>query len=308
MKAEIKPFYDIDYFKNKDPLMNSLYQQIWKYNRNVLLVIAGYTGTGKSWLAVKIASLLDPTFTKETMKDRIITSPTAFLKILSNEDDSRLQKGMVIIFDEAGVGIPAREWASINNRAIDKILQTFRYRNLIVIFTVPMFSYIDTHARNLIHYYFETQKILMASKENLIKVFKLEPNTLTGDLYKKYPIFSFNGRKVKFQRGFRYKKAKAVLCNEYERIARVEKRKIQQEQRRELHAMDEKKERKEWEQAAIQKIVTDPDTYSGIYGKEMTINSAKVMGEFNINATKARYFKARAEAILRKQKLEAVNN
>jgi len=84
--------FDIDYFKNKDPLMNSLYQQIWKYNRNVLLVIAGYTGTGKSWLAVKIASLLDPTFTKETMKDRIITSPTAFLKILSNEDDSRLQK------------------------------------------------------------------------------------------------------------------------------------------------------------------------------------------------------------------------
>ena len=56
---------------------------------------------------------------------------------------------MAIGFDEAGVGMNARDWYTIQNKILGMILQTFRHRNLMTVFTVPHISFIDVQARKL---------------------------------------------------------------------------------------------------------------------------------------------------------------
>ena len=135
-----------------------LFRRRIRNNKNCLVIFTGDTGSGKSYGALRFAEKLDPEFNEK----RIVFTPDKFLEIIRH--DKELHSGNVIIFDEAGVGMASREWYSIQNKILSYVLQTFRFKNLIVIFTVPDFTYIDSQARKLFHFYFETSKILKKSK------------------------------------------------------------------------------------------------------------------------------------------------
>jgi len=67
-----------------------------KNNKNFLCTITGPTGSGKTWSALSIASLLDSEFNI----NRVIFRGRELMKLI-NEGD--LKPGSVIIWDEAGV-------------------------------------------------------------------------------------------------------------------------------------------------------------------------------------------------------------
>jgi len=108
-----------------------------------MIAITGETGSGKSYSALTIAELIDPEFNI----DKVVFEPKDFLKLLDTA-----KRGDVIVFDEAGVGIPAREWQTIQNKLFGYVLQVIRYKNIGIIFTVPHLNFIDSQARRLIHY------------------------------------------------------------------------------------------------------------------------------------------------------------
>ena len=116
-------------------------------NRNANLVFVGDTGSGKSYSSISLAEQVDPNFSA----DRIVFTTRDFVTLVNSD----LPKGSVIIFDDAGLGIPAREWQRTSAKIFGKLFQGFRYKNLISMITVPDISFIERQSRMLMHLYFE---------------------------------------------------------------------------------------------------------------------------------------------------------
>lgn len=187
------------------------HDRMFKRNQNLLICVVGGTGSGKTYLGLALAEKIDPEF----KASRVVFRSDEFLKVLNW---GRLKKGNVIMFDEAGVGIPAREWQSFSNKAINFILQTFRYRNLCIIFTVPTFKYIDSQARNLFHIVIETHKIDYEKGLSIARVKFLETNPMTGKIYAKFPrayVSNETAQKIKFE-FFAFPKPSEELQEAYE--------------------------------------------------------------------------------------------
>jgi hypothetical protein len=183
-------------------------KRVFRENKNYLGVICGETGSGKSYCAMKIGEMVDPNFSIE----RVAFTPEGFMKILN----SRLKKGSVVVFDEAGVGMPAREWRSIANKALGYIFQTFRHLNLAVLFTTPSFDFVDIQARKLFHSYMQTIRIDYSNEIVVMKYMNLQLNPRYGKIYIKYPRISGRfGKTVTMNRIFIGKPSKD-LCRRYE--------------------------------------------------------------------------------------------
>jgi hypothetical protein len=120
--------------------------------------------------------------------DKLVFKADDFLKLLNS---GKLKKGDCIIWDEAGVGLPSREWYSISNKAIGYLLQTFRNLNLAVIFTTPNLGYIDNQARGLFHSYIQTERIDYKRNVAICKLFFIDVDAKKGKVYHKYPRFKF---------------------------------------------------------------------------------------------------------------------
>jgi len=161
-------------------LIQRIHNRLHKQNKNWLAIICGSTGSGKSYSALTLANQIDPSFTV----DRVVLTPESFMKILNS---GKLKKGNAIIFDEAGVGMPSREWYSFSNKMLSYILQTFRHQNLAVIFTTPSFDFIDSQARKLFHTYIETCGIRYKEKLCVTKWMDIQYNAKIGKTYYKFP-------------------------------------------------------------------------------------------------------------------------
>ena len=160
-------------------IIQKIRSRLYDQNKNWICVICGATGTGKSYSALRLAQMIDPTFTI----DRCCFSAEEFLKLLNS---GTLRTGNVIILDEAGVGLPARQWYDICNKSINYVLQTFRRENIALIMTTPALSFIDIQARILSHCYIDTQKIDREKKRVLVKIKEVQFNPQMGKIYYKY--------------------------------------------------------------------------------------------------------------------------
>lgn len=133
--------------------LRHIYMRIHEYRFNFLGMITGKHRVGKSLTAVSMSYLLDPTF-EHNLEDRIVYYPNDFMRALQNIKKKGIIGG-AIVWDEAGVGVPAREWYDVSNKSISMTLQVFgRYRP-IVFFVTPDVSYIDSQARKLFHGFYE---------------------------------------------------------------------------------------------------------------------------------------------------------
>ena len=165
--------------KPKEGYFLGYVKQRIKKNKNFLCAITGPTGSGKTYSSLRIAEVLDSDFNK----DRIVFTPKEFINLLNGNS---LKSGSVIVFDEAGVSLNNRAWQSIANNLIQYVLQTFRHKNYIVIFTAPDFSFIDKASRKLFHSYMETKGINFTKNKCNLKPFMLQVNQRNGELYYKY--------------------------------------------------------------------------------------------------------------------------
>ncbi len=164
--------------KPKDIFGGYVYTRI-KRNKNFLVCCTGPTGSGKTYTSLRLAQLWD----KDFNEDRIVFTPQQFIDLLNS---NTLKPGSVIVADEFGVSMNSRNWQSQSNQFLNYILQTFRSKNYIVIFTSPDFGFIDAAARKLFHAHFMTSGINQKEKFCYIKPYLLQINQRSGDVYYKW--------------------------------------------------------------------------------------------------------------------------
>jgi DNA-binding CsgD family transcriptional regulator len=148
-------------------------------NKNFMAAIVGPTGSGKTYSSLRLAENLDPSFTVE----RVVFDPREFMAVLNS---NKLSKGSVVVFDEAGIALNNRQWQSQANKLINFVLQSFRHKCYIVIFTAPDFAFVDSASRKLFHSCIETVTIDQRAKLCRVKPLLLQVNQRNGDIYYKY--------------------------------------------------------------------------------------------------------------------------
>lgn len=193
----------MSYFRKVDDESLHLGTAYWKKyikkrienNQNFLGCAVGQTGTGKSYSMISLAEILQDGTLDEA---DVFMKSSDFIRRLKEilEDKTKSYKGKVLIWDEAGKDLNAKEWQKKANRVVNVVLQLFRKENLIVLFTLPYFSFLDSDARKLVHAIFETKKIDRENKKTILKAKLIQVNQDTGKMYKKFLKANHNGKGV----------------------------------------------------------------------------------------------------------------
>lgn len=208
-------------------------------NKNFLSTITGPTGSGKSWTALSIAELTDPNFTIENVIFRA-------RDLMSLINKGHLKAGSVIIWDEAGIDLSNRNWQSVTNKMLNSLLQTFRHKNFILLFTVPYHDFIDSSSKKLFHADFETQKLNKREAKVTIKPKLLQYNSNMGKWYRKYLKVKIDNNIIKIRRWAvpkpsdelikQYELKKSQFTKELNLDIEKELRKLEPEEKKELIA------------------------------------------------------------------------
>lgn len=154
-------------------------KKVYRRNENAIIAIVGKTGSGKSYTALSLAEQFEG-FKHENM---CFTAKEFFSLINSN----KLSKGSVILFDESEVDLDNLTFWDKIARYFAYLMATVRYRNYIIIFTMPYKNDVIKKVRNLVHY---TVECTGAKNYNqgysLVKIFENSANYRTGEVYDKY--------------------------------------------------------------------------------------------------------------------------
>lgn len=150
-----------------------------RHNQNALIAMTGQTGTGKSMCGLEFARLIDPDFSAE----KVVFTVKDFLELLKT-----LNKGEVVVFDEAGVDFDARRSSSKKNVFFSNVLKTFRYRNIPTIFTLPHLAMLDKNARRLFHYWVKTHSIDYERNICWTRFYVINSEDDWSDILKRYMV------------------------------------------------------------------------------------------------------------------------
>src|SRR6266540_1259572 len=91
----------------------------------IIVFLVGPPGSGKSFSAIRIATLIDPGFGIENI---CFTVPD-YIAILNRGT----RVGQAILLDEAGVMGPARKWQSQSNISLALTAESVRHRGLLTL-------------------------------------------------------------------------------------------------------------------------------------------------------------------------------
>lgn len=124
-------------------------KKVIKKDWDMMFIIDGLEGAGKSVLAQHVAKYLDPSLTL----DRIVFTPKEFRDAVL-----KAEKYQVIIYDECFLGLSSRQSMSLINKALIGLLAQIRQKNLFIVMVLPCFFELDRYAaiwrsRALLHVY-----------------------------------------------------------------------------------------------------------------------------------------------------------
>lgn len=164
------------------PYVDAILERI-RRNKNSSILVSGATGSGKTWLSLRLAEVLSEAQGLQFSADRFCVSPRDFIEKVA---DKSLPKGSVIVLDESGVSLNNRNWRSKANNSMAFLLQTFRNRNLIAIFLSPNMAFVDKASRKLMHFWIETSWIDMRRKQTWARCKLIKPQQHRDDLFYPY--------------------------------------------------------------------------------------------------------------------------
>jgi hypothetical protein len=191
-REPVKPDVDLHqtYFSEAD-FVSALNDRLDKH-KNVIMIVHGETGEGKSYLAMALAEKMDKNFSVKNV---------IFWDNLDEFVD--LVKGLPprswIVVDDAGALLDAREFMTAINKMMSYVLEMFRFKQICIIFTTPNRMMLDKNARRVSHY------LVFQKGWGYAAVYRQKMN-YRGDIY---PLFLFHFDGVK--------KPSEKLCKEYEK-------------------------------------------------------------------------------------------
>lgn len=173
--------------KNYNYIVNKARKRTVGENQNYMIIIVGQTGSGKSYTGLSLAMMINKSFNI----DRVCFRAKSFIENTQKD----LDEGSVIMFDEAGIDVSARQWYSDRNKAINNVVETFRRDNLVCVWTTPNLGNLDKKVRS----YFHGLAITMKPETwgyGAIKYFNLYPKVKETGVYLRYPVIRDNGQVV----------------------------------------------------------------------------------------------------------------
>jgi hypothetical protein len=281
--------------------LSSIYNQVMRLGFSHLSMTTGRPQTGKSLFDGTINCLLDPTFF-DNLETRVVYDANGFMKAL-NGIIKRHELGRAVMWDEAGVGMPARQWYDISNKAISYTVQVAGvFRPFVGLVTQDM-SYIDSQPRKLINTLFEVSR--SNNKYATAKVFNITIDRKRGKAYYKSPtMITKDGIHVKLK-GIRLTKPPKEFIKRYLDHSKPYKERITQMMEQRTEQFDAGVVNTEELSAAeiIQVLLRDDrGTYELGTSQEGNRKFSKVMiqHDFKLPDKLADFIKARAEQISRK--------
>lgn len=268
-------------------IVRKVRHRLYRKNKNWLCAICGPTGSGKSYSALQLAVQIDPSFTIE----RCVFRAERFLEILNS---GTLKRGHAIVFDEAGVGLPAREWWKISNKALNYVLQTFRRENLAVIITTPSLGFLDKQARVLIHTFIETMKVEKDKKRVRVKVKESQTNPQMGKTYYKYYRKGRGVLKMTY-----VTKPPKWLIKDYERKKREFAQALYKEAMDDVKAIKVKAAPKISVNKIVDEIIKNPEPFLMWWQGRQVISRPMIAQKFRVGETYVRRSKDMAERQLK---------
>ena len=103
---------------------------------------------------------------------------------------SDLPSGSFILADEIGSWMPARDYMTLANKLLSLVLQTFRYKRIGVIWTIPQNRQADINVRTMSDVTIETLKIHRSTQRVETKFKYVELNPLSGNVLRKFPVIT----------------------------------------------------------------------------------------------------------------------
>ena len=164
------------------------------------MIITGKKGTGKSYASIRICQ----TVAKEHVKN-LGGSPEDYFTLNNcclledTEGINRMVKSskkyQIIIIDDAGVAIGARDFATTSNKNFNKILSTCRTKRWVVLLNTPAKTHIDKQVRELVdcwaHVFLPQHKWGF----NILKIHSITINELKSN-YPYQKRYEFDKQKV----------------------------------------------------------------------------------------------------------------
>lgn len=256
-------------------MINPIFQHIrddLRNGRNANMLIVGAPRSGKSWTALRLAEIVDEHFTI----DQVVWDIPQFMSLINSD---KVHDGSVVIFDEAGVSINARDWYEKMNKKAMMILQTYGYKHLCVIFTTPSISYVDSQSRRLFNYTIET-----TNRYGMVKLRVSQYNPVKDKTYNKQPTINGIAIPVMY-----LNRPSRKLCGDYERLSIKWKNKLSKEIEEEFKAASGK-------EISIDEVVAEvrknPQQFTTVYRNKRIVDSAILMNHFRISYHKARQAKS----------------
>ena len=195
--------------KQKSVLAEHIRKRLVEKNENYMMVFVGKPGSGKSYGAIEFASNVDPTF---KVRERLVFTAEDFMKVINSD----LPPGSAIIWDECGVDLDNRSWYSVLNKMVSWVLQTFRHKNYLVIFTIPQKQFVDSKERDL--FYTQVEMVTKKGKSYSVgKWLNIKKDQRTNKTYYYYPQIKLKERVVKVKR-VRFSMIHKATAKAYERM------------------------------------------------------------------------------------------
>lgn len=289
---------EIDPYEVANNYLTSIYNQIMTLKYNHTGMVVGRPQAGKSMDTGTIGCLLDKTFWDDLEK-RVVYDARGFMGALTTIIKSK-QLGRFIMWDEAGVGMPARQWYDISNRAISFAIQVAGVFRPIIYFVTQDVTYIDSQPRKLINSFWEVTRSTNQYSE--MRVYNIQINRKKGTMYFKNPMMiSSEGLHLKIAEPIRIMKPPKEFINKYLEHSKPFKENITQimEQRTDdfSSGLVAKKEYSVAE--IIQTVMDNMETYESTTSEmgKRRFNRDLIAHDFQIPANLGNVIKLRSEQL-----------
>lgn len=242
--------------------------------KNWVCIFTGRTRSGKSFSSLRICEVIDPNFNI----DNVVFSAKEFMALIKS---GKLKSGSMILWDEAGVGIATREWYSVLNKSVNLIFQTWGYRNIGLLLTVPHISFVDSQTRKLCHAHIQTLKLSMKRKVVTAKIHNLTPLG-ADDIKRVRPRYDMNGRILDVEY-LEIRKPSAKLVHAYEKKKQEFSEKLSNTVQLELQNNEDR------QKEGDVKLISDKDMLTQAWDKLkdtiILVNGKRKIGLYQIRKT-----------------------
>jgi len=286
-------------------------RRFWKKkldkNENVIGVMIGGTGSGKSYSCIRLAT---DWVLKNKKKSRIwiIFTHNELLKLLLQEEAPDVKKGDVIIYEEMEISADNRKYWSLMNETIRYVSNICRNRNFIFLMNLPVLAHVDKEVRSLIHMSLET---VTKHMEERVCECKFKVNSVNYESGKNYfiypPVYVHSLREWVKCLTVSIPHPPDVLsrCNvnslsKYEEMKEEFNQRIYSDLYQRSKVMQKESDKKSFDMdGAVSEIIKNRDEYVYKHGGRSIVDKSLIVERYPVGSRKARRLKKRVERELK---------